>query len=48
VYTTDVIVDAAEFVTAKGDATANTSTPKADDFINQGIDADKLNDELPF
>ena len=48
VYTTDVIVDAAEFVTAKGDATANTATPKADDFINQGIDADKLNDELPF
>ena len=45
VYTTDVVVNDAEFVTKKDD---NSGTPKANDFVNQGIDTDELNQSLPF
>ena len=43
VYTTDVIVDNAEFCTSKsenGDQGNTTTTPNADDFINQGLEND--------
>lgn len=45
VYTTDVVVNDAEFVTKKDD---NSSTPQANDFVNQGIDTEELNSSLPF
>lgn len=48
VYTTDVVVEEAEFVTAKGDNTGTAPAPKSDDFINAGIDDNELNDSLPF
>lgn len=43
VYTTDVIVDNAEFCTSKSendDQGNTTATPNADDFINQGLEND--------
>ena len=49
VYTTDVMVDTAEFVTSKGDnpasgsASASAPAPQANDFINEGLD-----DSLPW
>lgn len=48
VYTTDVVVDEAEFVTAKGDNSGSAPAPKADDFVNAGIDEENLNGDLPF
>lgn len=46
VYTTDVVVNDVEFVTKKDDN--GGSVPKADDFVNQGIDTEELNSSLPF
>ena len=48
VYTTDVLVNNAEFVSSKSDNPSNGSAsaapaPQADDFINEG-----LNDDLPW
>lgn len=50
VYTTDVIVETAEFVGKKEDNPADNTagTPKAEDFINNGVDADALTADLPF
>lgn len=45
VYTTDVVVNDAEFVTKKDD---NSGAPQANDFVNQGIDTEELNSSLPF
>ena len=46
VYTTDVIVEKAEFCTSKSENSA--PAPQSNDFVNQGIDEDELNQELPF
>lgn len=48
VYTTDVVVEEAEFVTAKGESGSVPTPPKSDDFINAGINDNELNDSLPF
>jgi single-strand DNA-binding protein len=49
VFRDQIIAENIEFAESKNaQSVNNTATPKADDFINQGIDADKLNDELPF
>jgi single-strand DNA-binding protein len=43
VYTTEVVVEDAEFVTKKDENPANDApapTPKSDDFINQGLEND--------
>lgn len=48
VYTTDVVVEEAEFVTAKGESGSVPNAPKSDDFINAGINDNELNDSLPF
>ena len=47
VYTTDIVVEDAEFVTSKGQGGGSTATPN-NDFINQGIDETGLNADLPF
>lgn len=46
VYTTDVIVEDAEFVTPRGE-NASAGKPSSDDFINQGV-ADDITSGLPF
>lgn len=47
VYTTDVLVNTAEFVSSKGDNPTNNTpsapAPQANDFINEGLD-----DSLPW
>lgn len=49
VYTTDVVVDSAEFVTSKGENQNQGGTPTpSNDFVNQGIDVDGLTNDLPF
>jgi single-strand DNA-binding protein len=48
VYTTDVVVEDAEFVTPKGENGGSAPAGNANDFINQGIDEDELNSNLPF
>lgn len=48
VYTTEVMVEDAEFVTPRGQSAAETPAPSNPDFINQGIDENELNADLPF
>ena len=51
IYTTDVIVEEQEFAESKGTSTPSAPQPQeasADGFINDGIDGDQLNAELPF
>ena len=48
VYTTDVVVDDAEFVTAKGEGGGAPAAPSNNDFINAGIDEKGLEGDLPF
>lgn len=51
IYTTDVIVEEQEFAESKGTSTSSAPQPQeasADAFINEGIDGDQLNAELPF
>ena len=52
VYTTDVIVEDAEFVTKRdeniGGGTPEPQETSADGFVNEGIDNDSLESELPF
>lgn len=48
VYTTDVVVDEAEFVSSKGEGNgATVPTPNDTDFMTQGINESDVND-LPF
>ena len=52
VYTTEVVVEEQEFAESKG-AGGQTTTPEpqeasAEGFINQGIDGENLESELPF
>lgn len=51
VYRDQIIAENIEFAESKKAAEANgaaTPTPQVADFINQGIDADDLNQSLPF
>lgn len=47
VYTTDVMVEDAEFVTPRGENTP-APTKSNNDFINQGIDENELKADLPW
>ena len=48
-YTTDVVVDQVDFASSKNDAAPNNQQkPNVNDFVNEGIDVDSLNAELPF
>ena len=48
VYTTDVVVEEAEFVTKKDDNPGANNAPSNNDFINQGIDENELKADLPW
>ena len=49
VYTTEVVVDSAEFVSSKGEGNGTTAPASHDDdFMTQGIDEDELTSNLPF
>lgn len=43
VYTTDVVVNNAEFVSSKGDSESKAASIPENDFINEGLES-----ELPF
>lgn len=53
IYTTDVIVEDAEFADSKASSGQDNNMPQPQEasayaFINEGIDGDQLNAELPF
>lgn len=51
IYTTEVVVEEQEFAESKGTSAPSVPQPQeasADNFINEGINGDELNAELPF